>query len=31
MTHWAVSDVEKSQLLEFVQLLQNQSPTTLQR
>jgi anti-sigma factor RsiW len=29
MTYWAVSDLEKSQLQEFVQLLQNQSPTTL--
>ena len=29
MTYWAVSDVEKSQLQEFVQLLQKQSPTTL--
>ena len=29
MTFWAVSDLEESQLQEFVQLLQNQSPTTL--
>jgi anti-sigma factor RsiW len=29
MTYWAVSDLEESQLQEFVQLLQNQSPTTL--
>ena len=29
MTYWAVSDVEKSQLQEFVQLVQNQnSPTS---
>jgi anti-sigma factor RsiW len=30
MTYWVVSDLEQSQLQEFVQLLQNQSPTTLQ-
>ena len=29
MTFWVVSDLEESQLQEFVQLLQNQSPTTL--
>jgi len=29
MTYWAVSDLEESQLQEFVQLLQNQSPATL--
>jgi anti-sigma factor RsiW len=29
MTYWVVSDLEESQLQEFVQLLQNQSPTAL--
>jgi anti-sigma factor RsiW len=29
MTYWAVSDVEEGQLQEFVQRLQNQSPTKL--
>lgn len=29
MNFWAVSDLEERQLQEFVQLLQNQSPTTL--
>ena len=31
MNFWAVSDLEERQLQEFVQLLQNDSPTTLQR
>jgi anti-sigma factor RsiW len=29
MTYWVVSDLEENQLQEFVQLMQNQSPTTL--